>query len=91
MSILARTDDFFEADGADVWYVAGFKEKMLAGIVAFELRVTDLQCKLKLNQHRKESHAAMRVAYRAGSPDEQALGRWMDDLGMAPGQAASAA
>jgi tRNA(Arg) A34 adenosine deaminase TadA len=34
---------------------------MLAGIVAFELQVTDLQCKVKLNQHRPESHAALRA------------------------------
>ena len=29
----ARIKAAFEADGADVWYVAGFKEKVLAGIV----------------------------------------------------------
>ena len=29
----ARIKAAFEADGADVWYQAGFKEKMLAGIV----------------------------------------------------------
>ncbi len=29
----ARIKAAFEAEGADVWYVAGFKEKMLAGIV----------------------------------------------------------
>ncbi len=29
----ARIIAAFEADGADVWYVAGFKEKMLSGIV----------------------------------------------------------
>ena len=29
----ARIKAAFEADGADVWYVAGFKEKMLDGIV----------------------------------------------------------
>ncbi len=57
---------------------------MLAGIVAFELAVTRLQCKLKLNQHRPESHAAMRQGYAGGSEDEQALGRWMDRLGMVP-------
>ncbi len=55
---------------------------MLAGIVAFELQVTDLQCKLKLNQHRTESHAAMKAMYAAGTPDEQALAGWMDRLGM---------
>jgi transcriptional regulator len=66
------------------WRALGdeFAHKMLAGIVAFELAVTRLQCKLKLNQHRPESHAAMRQGYAVGSEDEQALGRWMDRLGM---------
>ena len=59
-----------------------FAHKMLAGIVAFELRVTDLQCKLKLNQHRPEAHAAMKVAYAAGGEDAQALAAWMDKLGL---------
>ncbi|RZJ25071.1 MAG: FMN-binding negative transcriptional regulator [Haliea sp.] len=69
---------------ADQWRALGeeFAHKMLAGIVAFELRVTELQCKIKLNQHRKESHTAMRAVYAAGSPDEQALGQWMERLGM---------
>jgi len=59
-----------------------FQLKMLMGIVGFELRVTALQCKVKLNQHRKESHAAMRAMYGAGTPDEKALAVWMDRLGM---------
>lgn len=59
-----------------------FQSKMLAGIVGFELRVTALQCKIKLNQHRKESHAAMHAGYAAGSPDERALADWMQRLGM---------
>ena len=59
-----------------------YAHKMLAGIVAFELRVTELQCKLKLNQHRPESHAAMRQAYTAGDANAQALGEWMDRLGI---------
>ncbi|MDQ0080586.1 transcriptional regulator [Variovorax boronicumulans] len=59
-----------------------FQLKMLAGIVGFELRVTALQCKIKLNQHRRESHAAMHAVYSAGTPDEQALAVWMDRLGM---------
>ena len=50
-----------------------FAHKMLAGIVAFELEVVELQCKLKLNQHRRESHAAMYAQYRQGDPDAQAL------------------
>ena len=36
-----------------------YQHKMLQGIVGFELKVTSWQCKLKLNQHRKESHEAM--------------------------------
>ena len=59
-----------------------FQSKMLAGIVGFELRITALQCKLKLNQHRRESHAAMYDVYRAGTPDQQALAGWMQRLGM---------
>jgi transcriptional regulator len=59
-----------------------FAHKMLAGIMAFELEVVDLQCKLKLNQHRRESHAAMRAGYANGNDDERELGLWMDRLGM---------
>jgi transcriptional regulator len=60
----------------------GFAQKTLAGIVDFELQVTDLQCKLKLNQHRPEAYAAMRAIYAKGNEHEQALARWMDRLGM---------
>jgi transcriptional regulator len=62
-----------------------FAHKMLAGIVAFELRVTGLQCKLKLNQHRPEAHAAMKAAYAAGDENERALAAWMDKLGLPGG------
>ena len=41
--------------------------KMLKAIVAFELRIVDLQCAVKLNQHRPEAHAAMHAAYAAGN------------------------
>ena len=58
--------------------------RMLAGIVAFELRVTDLQCALKLNQHRKEAHAAMHAAYSEGDAQAQALAGWMRKLGLVP-------
>ena len=73
---------------ADQWRALGedFGHRMMAGIVAFELAVTALQCKIKLNQHRPEAHAAMRQAYAAGGTDEKALGRWMDRLGL-PAQA----
>jgi transcriptional regulator len=59
-----------------------FAHKMLAGIVAFELKVLQLQCKLKLNQHRPESHAALYAGYAAGSDNERGLAGWMDRLGL---------
>ena len=61
-----------------------FQEKMLAGIVAFEIRVERLESKFKLNQHRKEAHAAMHALYSNGTRDERALATWMVRLGMAP-------
>jgi len=59
-----------------------FALRMLAGIVGFELEITELACKLKLNQHRPESHAALHAAYAAGGEQERALARWMEKLGM---------
>lgn len=61
---------------------AEFKARMLAGIVGFELAIVDLQCKLKLNQHRPEAHAAMKAGYAAGNEQERKLSDWMDRLGM---------
>ncbi len=59
-----------------------FAHKMLAGIVAFELRITGLQCKLKLNQHRPEAHASMKADYAAGGEPARELAAWMDRLGL---------
>jgi transcriptional regulator len=72
---------------AEQWRGLGeeFAHKMLAGIVAFELQVTDFQCKVKINQHRPESHAAMRTIYAAGNENERGLADWMTRLGMATG------
>ena len=56
--------------------------KLLAGIVGFELEVLELQCKLKLNQHRPEAHAAMKAMYAAGNEDQRELAVWMDRLAM---------
>jgi transcriptional regulator len=69
---------------AQQWRILGpeFAQKMLAGIVGFELRVTELQCKLKINQHRPESHAAMKAMYLSGDASERALAVWMERLGL---------
>ena len=60
-----------------------FAQKLLAGIVAFELQVADLQCKIKLNQHRPESHAALQAAYAGGNERERELANWMERIGIA--------
>lgn len=82
--LLKKLIEDHEPAYAQQWRDLGeeFQLKMLAGIMGFELRVTALQCKIKLNQHRRESHAAMHAVYSAGTPDEQALAVWMDRLGM---------
>jgi transcriptional regulator len=59
-----------------------FQHKMLSGIVAFQLKVDKMECKLKLNQHRSEAHSAMRAAYDQGSDNERALAVWMTRLSM---------
>jgi transcriptional regulator len=73
-----------EPSYADQWRGLGtdYAHKMLAGIVAFELRVTALQCKLKLNQHRPEALDAMKAIYAAGNENERSLAQWMDRLGL---------
>lgn len=59
-----------------------FQQKMMDAIVAFELTVTDVQCKIKLNQHRPEAHAAMHATYAAGNDHEKALASWLVKLGL---------
>ncbi len=59
-----------------------YQHKMLQGIVAFELKIETLECKIKINQHRPEAHAAMHAIYAQGSTQEQQLAAWMRDLGM---------
>ncbi len=69
---------------AEQWIDLGieFQHKMLAGIVGFELQVLDLQCKIKINQHRPESHAKLHEMYAAGNDNERALADWMTRLGL---------
>ncbi|HVZ44944.1 MAG TPA: FMN-binding negative transcriptional regulator [Ramlibacter sp.] len=73
-----------EAAYAEQWASLdeAFRLSMLAGIMAFELDVVRWECKLKLNQHRPESHARLRAAYAEGNADERALAEWMQRLGL---------
>jgi transcriptional regulator len=76
---------------ADQWRALpqDYQRRMMSGIVAFELRVTRLQCKVKLNQHRPESHVAMHSGYKIGSEHERQLASWMERLGMTVTQISS--
>lgn len=59
-----------------------YTQPMLNAIVAFEMQVQNIQTKVKLNQHRPESHIAMHAAYETGGESEKGLALWMRRLGM---------
>jgi transcriptional regulator len=59
-----------------------YTRKMLAGIMGLELEVLEWTCKLKVNQHRPESHVRMRELYAAGNADERELAGWMQRFGL---------
>lgn len=59
-----------------------FTQGMLRGIVAFRASVLQLECKLKLNQHRPQSLPTMAAAYAQGTQGEQGLRAWMQILGL---------
>jgi len=67
---------------ADQWRGLGadYQHNMMNGIVAFELRVLTMQCKVKLNQHRPEARDAMHALYAQGNDNQRALADWMDKL-----------
>jgi transcriptional regulator len=83
-ALLKRLIALHEPAYAEQWRSLGteFQSKMLSGITAFAITVIRLEPKFKLNQHRPVAHAAMKAAYAEGTPDEQALGRWMTRLGL---------
>ena len=76
-----------EPSYAQQWRDLGeeFGHKMMNGIVGFEFRVTGIQCKVKINQHRPESHAALKSRYASGNECERELAQWMDRLGLGNG------
>jgi transcriptional regulator len=82
-SLLKQLIGDHEPPYAQQWIDLGeeFQHKMLAGIVAFELAIESLDCKIKLNQHRPESHAAMHARYASGNAQEQQLAQWMKRIG----------
>lgn len=83
-SLLKQLIADHEPPYADQWRALpeDYTHKMLAGITAFELEVLSLQCKVKLNQHRPEAHAAQHAAYAQGNAQERQLADWMQRLGL---------
>jgi transcriptional regulator len=57
-------------------------EGLLSAIVAFELRVTRIEGKFKLNQHRLADYKPdVQARHESGSADEQEMAAWMRRLG----------
>jgi transcriptional regulator len=82
--LLKRLIGLHEPAYAEQWrgLPGDFRESLLSAIVAFEIEVVRLESKFKVNQHRPEAHAKMKEIYAGGTPDEQALARWMERLGL---------
>jgi transcriptional regulator len=80
--MLVKLIDDYDPEYLQQWHSLDehYVNTMLSGIVGFELEIMEVQCKLKLNQHRPESHAAMRATYGNGNENERELVRWMDKL-----------
>jgi len=76
--IAANEPAFFEH-----WHTLpdGFRRTMLAGIVGFRIPIARIEGKFKLSQNRKpEERRNVHDAHATGSPDQQALARWMERL-----------
>jgi transcriptional regulator len=59
----------------------GFRRTMLAGIMGFRIPISRIEGKFKISQNRaQEERRNVHAAQAAGSPDEQALARWMERL-----------
>jgi len=57
------------------------RRSMLAGIVGFRIPIARIEGKFKLSQNRApEERRNVHAAHSAGSPDERALARWMEQL-----------
>ncbi|MGO1119606.1 FMN-binding negative transcriptional regulator [Rhodovibrionaceae bacterium A322] len=75
-----------EQDLAPSWSLEGQKERFLQmqrrGILTFELHLTDLQCKAKLNQNKSAAHLAGTLDWLKQQPGDEAreTARWTERL-----------
>jgi transcriptional regulator len=86
--LLNQTIETFEPAYLSQWLSLpqDYHDKMIRGIVAFEIMVTDLQAKEKLSQNRKDSERArIADALAAGSPGtEKLVGEYMKQRNIIP-------
>ena len=73
--VLEKMIGFYEVAYRKQWdnLPAGYKIKMMNGITAFEIVVTDLQAKKKLSQNRKELERENIIASLSKSTDQNEL------------------
>jgi transcriptional regulator len=83
-NLLEKMISFYEADYKKQWdkLPDDYKLKMMNGITAFEIVVTDLQAKKKLSQNRTEVERGNIIASLSNSPDknEQEIAAYMSSL-----------
>jgi transcriptional regulator len=82
-ALLADLIAAHEPSYLDHWHglPEGFRRTMLAGIMGFRIPIARIEGKFKLSQNRApEERRNVHAAQSAGSPEEQALARWMERL-----------
>ena len=82
-ALLADLIAAHEPSYLDHWHglPEGFRRTMLAGIMGFRIPIARIEGKFKLSQNRSlEERRNVHAAQSAGSPEEQALARWMERL-----------
>ncbi|MGF7037013.1 FMN-binding negative transcriptional regulator [Mucilaginibacter lappiensis] len=82
--LLAHTISTFEADYLKQWngLPDDYKQKMMKGIVAFEIVVDDLQAKKKLSQNRSvhEQENIINTLSKSKETTENEIAKYMDNL-----------
>ena len=83
LEVINSTIDNFEVSYRQQWdsFPAEYKAKMLNGIVAFEIEVTDLQGKKKLSQNRSdtEKEKIIETLSKSSDPNEKTIAEFMID------------
>lgn len=84
VELLAHTISTFEADYLHQWNSLPdeYKQKMMKGIVAFEITVDDLQAKKKLSQNRSaiEQKNIINTLNKSQETTENEIAKYMSDL-----------